>query len=63
MSVVYVACVYAAKMLGCEGDDNAGVLSSAGDMLEVSVVRAVGGVCEMCMCLARGGVGGIGVSG
>ena len=36
-----------------------GVLSSTGDML----VRGVGGVCDMCMCLARGGVGGEGVSG
>ena len=34
-------------------------LSSTGDML----VRGVGGVCDMCMCLARGGVGGEGVSG
>ena len=25
-----------------------------------SVVRAVGGVCDMCMCLARGGVVGEG---
>ena len=36
-----------------------GVLSSTGDML----VRGVGGVCDMCMCLARGGVGGEGGSG
>ena len=34
------------------------VLSS--DMLEMSVVRGVGGVCDMCMCLARGGVGEVG---
>ena len=40
-----------------------GVLSSAGDVLEISVVRGIGGVCNMCMCLARGGVGGVGVSG
>ena len=26
-------------------------------VLEMSVVRGVGGVCDMCMCLARGGVG------
>ena len=26
----------------------------------VSVVRGVGGVCDMCMCLARGGVDGEG---
>ena len=63
-------------MLGCKGDDNAGVgcgggvvavsaymggtrgsgvLCSACDVLEMSVVRGVGGVCDMCMCLARGG--------
>ena len=28
-----------------------------GDVLEMSVVRGDGGVCDMCMCLARGGVG------
>ena len=32
------------------------VLSSTCDVL----VRGVGGVCDMCMCLARGGVGGEG---
>ena len=43
------------------GTFGSGVLSSSstGDVL----VRGVGGVCEMCMCLARGGVGGEGVSG
>ena len=59
----------------CEGDGNAGVvavsacmsgtcgsgvLSSTGDVLEMSVVRGVGGVCDMCMCLAWGCVGGEG---
>ena len=34
------------------GTCGSGVLSSAGDVLEMSVVRGVGGV---CMCLARGG--------
>ena len=37
------------------------ILSSAADVLWMGVVRGmrgVGGVCEMCMCLARGGVGG-----
>ena len=46
----------------CEGDGNAGVsacmsgtrgsgvLSSTGDVL----VKGVGGVCDMCMCLAWG---------
>ena len=45
------------------GTRGSGVLSSTGDMLEMSVVRGVCGVCDMCMCLARGGVGGEGVSG
>ena len=62
-------------MLGCEGDGNAGVvavsaymcgtrgscvLCSAGDVLEMSVVRGVGGVCDMCMYLARGRVVDVG---
>ena len=38
-------------------------LSTTGDVLEMSVVRGVCGVCDMCMCLARGGVVGEGVSG
>ena len=38
------------------GTRGSGVLSSTGDVL----VRDVGGVCDMCMCLARGGVGGEG---
>ena len=38
-----------------------GVLPSTCDVLEMSVVRSVGGVCDMCMCLARGGVDGEGV--
>ena len=37
------------------GTRGSGVLSSTGDVL----VRGVGGVCDMCMCLARGGVGGV----
>ena len=40
-----------------------GVFSSTGDVLEMSEVKGVGGVCDMCMSLARGGVGGEGVSG
>ena len=32
-----------------------GVLASACDVLEMSLVRGVGRVCDMCMCLARGG--------
>ena len=31
------------------------VLLSAGDVLEISVMRGVGGVCYMCMCLAKVG--------
>ena len=70
-----------ARLLGCEGDGNAGmgsgggvvavsayvggsrgsgVLASACDVLEMSVVRGVGEVCDMCTCLARGRVGGVG---
>ena len=40
------------------GTRGSGVLSSTGDVLEMSVVRGVGRVCGMC--LARGGVGGEG---
>ena len=35
------------------GTRGSGVLSSTGDVL----VRGVGGVCDMCMCLARGRCG------
>ena len=35
-------------------------LVSTGDVLEMGVVRGVGGGCHMCMCLAWGGVGGEG---
>ena len=42
------------------GTRGSSVLGSACDVLEMSVVRGVGGVCHMCMCLARGGVGGVG---
>ena len=38
------------------GTRGSGVLSSTGGVL----VIGVGGVCDMCMCLARGGVGGEG---
>ena len=43
------------------GTRGSGVLSSTCDVLQISVVRGVGGVCDMC--LPRGGVGGEGVSG
>ena len=42
------------------GTRGSGVLSSTGDVLEMSVVRYVGRVCDMCMHLARGGVDGEG---
>ena len=48
------------------GTRGSGIVSSAADVLWMSVVRGmrrVGGVCEMCMCLARAGVGDEGVSG
>ena len=51
--VAVSACMSGACMSGTRGS---GVLSSTGDVL----VRGVGGVCDMCMCLARGGVGGEG---
>ena len=40
------------------GTRGSGVWSSTGDVFEMSVARGFGGVCDMCMCLARGGVGG-----
>ena len=43
-----------------------GIVFSAADVLVMSVVRGmrgVDGVCEMCMCMAWGGVGGEGVAG
>ena len=60
-----VTCVYAVGSGGgvvvvsacMHGARGSGVLSSTGDVLEMSVVRGVCGVCDMCMCLARGGVG------
>ena len=42
------------------GTRGLGVLSSTGDVLEMSVVRGVGRVCDMCMYLDWGGVGGEG---
>ena len=48
------------------GTRGSGIASSTSDVLWMSVVRGmrgVGGVCEMFMRLARGEVGGEGVSG
>ena len=48
------------------GTRGSGILSSTSDVQWMSVVhgmRGVGGVCEMCICLARGCVCGEGVSG
>ena len=42
------------------GTCGSGIVSSATDVLWMSVLRemrGVGGICEMCMWLARGGVG------
>ena len=50
-------------MCGTRGSD---IVSSAADVLWMSVVRGmrgVDGVCEMCMFFARGSLGGEGVSG
>ena len=43
------------------GTRGSGVLASEGDVLEMSVVRGVGGVCGMC--LARGGWEVLGMGG
>ena len=40
------------------GTRGSGVLSSTGDVLEMSVVRGVAGVCDMCGSGRRGGEGG-----
>ena len=42
------------------GIRGSGIVSSAAEMLGMSVVRGVRGVGEVCMCLAWGGVGGEG---
>ena len=45
------------------GTRGSGIVSSAADVIWMSVVRVmrgVGEVCDMCMCLARGDVGGEG---
>ena len=48
------------------GTRGSGIVSCTADVLWMSVVRGMRGVCEvceMCMCLARGGVGVEWVSG
>ena len=48
------------------GTRGSGIMSSEVDVLWIIVVRGmrgVDGVCELCMCLVRGGVGGEGVRG
>ena len=35
----------------CMSTRSSGVLSSTGDVLEMSVVKGVGGLYDMCMCL------------
>ena len=36
------------------GTRGSGIVSCAADVLGMSVMRGVGGVCEICMCLAQG---------
>ena len=48
------------------GARGSGIVSSAADVLGMSVVRGVrgvGGLCEMCICLVWGGVSDEGVGG
>ena len=52
--------VSAGHVVGTRGS---GIVCSAADVLLMSVVRGMrggGGVCGMCMCLDRGGMGGDG---
>ena len=44
--------------MGCTR--GSGDFSSADDVLEISVVRGVGGVCDMYICFTWGGLGGVG---
>ena len=41
------------------GIRDSGFVSTVDDVLEMSVVRGVCGVCEMSMCLDRAGLGGV----
>ena len=43
------------------GKHGSGILYTACDVIGMSVVRGVCGVYDLCMCLARGGVGDVGV--
>ena len=74
VTVVYVLLfVFHVCMLKeCEGDSNAvvvlmsaghvGSTRGSGTVSSTAEVLGMRGVCEMCMCLARGSVGGEGVS-
>ena len=64
--LLFVACVCAGVCFGAGVvavsaymgvTRGSGILSSEDDVIEMSVVRDVVGVCDMCMCLARRGVG------
>ena len=70
-TVICVACVYAERVMtilvegGCVvvvsaghvcGTRGSGILFSVSDLLGMSVVRGMGGVGGVYMCLARGGV-------
>ena len=52
-------CVFAVNA-GYKYMDGTRFVSTAVDVLEMSVVRGVSGVCELCKCLDRGGVVGVG---
>ena len=39
------------------GIRGSGIATNAADVLAMGMVRGMSGVCEKCLCLARGGVG------
>ena len=65
---MYLWCYGVVSVNECEcecldGTRGSGVVYCADNVLEMSVVRdvrGVGGVCEMCICLARVGMGDVG---
>ena len=44
----------------CGWNTCSGIVSNGADVLWMCVVHGMRGVCEMCMCLAQGGMGGEG---
>ena len=58
--------VWCGEYRACDGVSGSGSVSSAANVLYLNMVRGMrgfGGVCAMCMCLARIGVEGEGVVG